>query len=435
MKLLLENGHVIDPASGTDEKKDLLVEDGLVREIGRPGSFRNVSVEGRLDVSRKWIVPGLVDLHVHLREPGYEWKETVLSGSRAAVAGGFTTVCCMANTNPVNDTAEVTRFILEKAASAGFARVRPVGALTAGLKGEAMAPYSEMHEAGCVAFSDDGRCVMNTLLLRRALEWCSMAQIPVALHEEDPALCGGGCMNESALSSRLGLGGMPGAGEDLMVARDIELARVTNGRLHFCHVSTRRSVQLVRRAKEDGIPVTAEVTPHHLFLTEDAVLSQDTNARMSPPLRTEEDVRALRQGLSDGTIDCVSTDHAPHELDRKRVEFALSAPGIIGLQTALPLILDLVREGVLTPLRAVESMTLSAARAFNMECGTLLGGRAADITIIDPEFEWEFGRDANLSLSANSPFFGRQMKGRAESVMIGGRFVLRQGELDDGAVC
>lgn len=423
--ILLENAHVIDPASGTDAKQDLLLDGKHIKDIGKPGAFLNAQVNERIDLSNKWLVPGLVDIHVHLREPGFEWKETILSGAKAAVAGGFTTICCMANTNPVNDNAEVTRFIIDKSKFAGLAKVRPLGALSVGLKGENLAPFSEMAHAGCVAFSDDGEPVQNTLLLRRALEWCSMLNTPIALHEEDPYLCENGSMNESALATKLGLHGMPKSAEDLMIARDIELARLTNARLHICHVSSARAVELVRRAKSDGICVSAEATPHHLFLTEDAVIQYDANAKMNPPLREAKDLNVLREALADGTIDCVASDHAPHELDKKRIEFQLAAFGIIGLQTTLSLVLELVREGFLTRLRAIDVLTTGASRVFSLGCGKLEKGGVADITIIDPEKEWVFSEDENLSLSANSPFLGRQMKGKAETVIIDGSIVLK----------
>ncbi|NMC61854.1 MAG: dihydroorotase [SAR324 cluster bacterium] len=270
---------------------------------------------------------------------------------------------------------------------------------------------------------------MNTLLLRRALEWCLMLGTPIALHEEDPYLCAGGAMNESAQASKLGFQGMPRCAEDLMIARDIELARVTKGRIHFCHVSTARSVELIRRAKNDGVPITAEATPHHLFLTEREIFEHDTNAKMNPPLRSDEDLEALHLGVKDGTIDCIASDHAPHELDKKRIEFPLAAFGIIGLQSTLPLVLELVRQGILNRMRAVEALTCGASKIYGLGLGKLAKGSAADITIVDPEFEWEFTKDLNCSLSVNSPFFGRTFKGKAESVIIGGNFVMRNGAL------
>lgn len=418
---LIEHGLLIDPSQGREGEYDILIEEGVIRDVAKPGTFKAVPAVERIDAAGKWVVPGLIDVHAHLREPGYEWKETILTGTRAAVAGGFTTVCCMANTNPVNDNAEVTKFILDKAASAAQARVCPIGAVTVGLKGEQMAPFSELRKAGCVGFSDDGKPISNMLLLRRALEWCAMLEAPIALHEEDDCLCESGSMNESALSSRLGLRGMPGAAESLCIARDIEIAAVTGAHIHFCHVSTARSVNLIRRAKEDGLNVTAEVTPHHLLLNEDAVLEFDTNAKMSPPLRSAADVEAVREGLRDGTIDCIATDHAPHELDKKRVEFSLAAFGIIGFQTALPLVLDLVRGGTLSRMRAIESLTSAPARIMGLPAGSLQPGIRADITVIDPSRQWHFTKENNLSLSANSPFFGRPLRGCASSVLVDGR--------------
>jgi len=433
--ILFQNAYVIDPASGTEGMRDVLVDGDCIKGTGKPGEFAGASgIKEKIDVKGLWLVPGLVDLHVHLREPGYEWKETIASGAKAAVSGGFTTICAIPNTNPVNDNAEVTRFIREKASIADYARVLPIGSITLGLKGEAMSPLSELAHAGCVAFSDDGNPVENPLLLRRALEWCSMIGKPLSLHEEDRLLAEHGAMNESALSSRLGYIGIPGASDDVMIARDIEIARLTKGRIHFCHLSTARSVELVRRAKNDGIPVTAEVTPHHLSLTEDAVLEYDTNAKMNPPLRTEEDMMALRAGLADGTIDCVASDHAPHELDKKRIEFALAANGIIGLQTTLPLVLNLVRNGTLSRMRAIEAMTVSATRTFALPDASLKPGAVADFVIIDPEENWVFSRENNLSISWNSPFMGMELKGRAKTVAIAGRFVLRDGVFQNGVV-
>ena len=428
--MLIRNGHLIDPAADRDGPCDILIEAGRVRDIQPPGGFARLTVPETIDARGRWILPGLIDLHVHLREPGFEWKETVQTGTEAAVLGGFTSICCMPNTNPTNDCAEVTRYIREKAEQAGLARVLPIGSVSLGLKGKQLAPLSELKHAGCVAFSDDGEPVYDAGMMRRALEWASMLGATISCHEEDKSLSCGGCMHESHLSMRLGLKGMPAVAEDVMVARDIELARVTKAKTHICHVSSARSIELIRRAKADGIPVTCEVTPHHLALTEDAVVDYDTNCKMSPPLRSAEDRDALFQGLVDGTVDAIASDHAPHELDSKRKEFSLASFGILGLQTSLPLLLEFVAQGKLTRKRAVELLTSGPARCFGLAAGTLNGGAVADLAIVDPEFSWTFTKDVIRSKSHNSPFMGRAFRGSAESVLVGGKIVVR-----DRVVC
>ncbi|NDC36865.1 MAG: dihydroorotase [Proteobacteria bacterium] len=425
---VLTGATVIDPSQNIEEELDVLIDDGRVRDLGRPGSFSHATVLETINLPGRWITPGFIDLHVHLREPGFEWKETIKSGADAAALGGYTSICCMPNTRPVNDCAEITRFILEKARETR-ARVLPIGSVTRGLKGEEMSPLSELRKAGCVAFSDDGEPVWSAGMMRRALEWALMLDVPISCHEEDKSLSDGGCMNESALSLKLGLKGMHKVAEDVMVARDIELGRVTGGKVHICHVSSARSVELIRRSKHDGIRITAEVTPHHITLTEDAVGDYDTYAKMSPPLREDEDIQALLAGLKDGTIDAIASDHAPHEEDSKRMEFSKATFGIIGLQTALPLLLERVSDGVLSRRRAIETMSTGPARSFGIDGGTLRKGSAADLVVIDPSQEWTLSRDTIVSLSKNSPFYGRTTRGRAELVMVGGRFVVRNGEL------
>lgn len=426
---LISNGTLIDPAGGRVGDFDLLVDRGVVVDIQPRGGFRGASVAATIDVTGRWVVPGFIDLHVHLREPGFEWKETVRTGVEAAVLGGYTTVCCMPNTQPRNDHGEVTRYILDKAANAGLARVLPIGAVTKDLKGLEMAPLSELRAAGCVAFSDDGEPIHNAGLMRRALEWCLALDATISCHEEEKTLSCGGCMNESSLSVKLGLKGMPKVAEDVMVARDIELARATGGKVHICHVSTARSVELIRRAKNDGIRITAEVTPHHLTLTESAVGEYDTAAKMSPPLREREDVDALRLGVRDGTIDAIASDHAPHENDSKRVEFSKASFGILGLQTSLPLVVGLVREGTLSRERAIDVCAGGPARCFGIEGGSLRKGERADITVIDPEHRWTFDRSAVRSMSTNSPFLGAEMIGAASDVFVGGEHLVSGGSL------
>ena len=427
--LLLEGGLVIDPASGIEAEQDILIIDGKIKEVAKPGNFAALKDVKRIKASGRWITPGLIDLHVHLREPGQEWKETIESGTTAAILGGYTTVCCMPNTTPVNDHAEITNFIKLKASQSGRARVLPIGSVSRDLKGKEMAPLSELHAAGCVAFSDDGEPVFDSGLMRRALEWCRMLGVPISCHEEDKCLSCSGSMNESPLSARMGLTGSPKVAEEVMIARDIELARTTAARVHFCHVSTARGAELIRRAKRDGIPVSAEVTPHHLLLTQEMVEGYNTSAKMNPPLRDRADCEALIEALADGTIDAVASDHAPHERDRKECPFTEAAFGILGLQTSLPLVLELVRSGRISRARAVAALTSSPANAFNLPFGSLKVGATADVCIIDPLKRWQFKREVCQSLSFNSPFVGRELIGQAEYVIVGGTLVLQQGAL------
>ncbi len=426
MRIVVHDGTVIDPTNGLEAERDLLIEEGVICELGQPGSF--VSVEAkRLDASGCIVAPGLIDMHVHLREPGYEYKETLLTGTQAAVAGGFTTVACMANTNPVNDNGAVTRFIVEQARSTGLARVFPIGALSKGLKGEELAEIGEMIDAGAVAISDDGRPVMDANLMRRALEYCSMFDVPISVHEEDLNLSADGSMNEGPTALRLGLRGTPSAAEEVMVARDIALARLTGGRVHIAHVSTVRAVALVRQAKAEGLAVTAEVAPHHFTLTEEAVEGYNTNAKMSPPLRLAEDVAAMKAGLRDGTIDAIATDHAPHHQDEKEVEFDRAAHGITGLETALPLTLNLVREGVLSLSEAIRKLTVNPARILGLPSGTLAVGVSADLTLFDPGATWKVDPFASRSRSRNTPFASWELTGRVLRTVVAGRTVYDAG--------
>ena len=427
--ILIKNGILVDPASGRDGEFDLLIEKETVKCIEPRGVLPDSAAGKVIDAAGRWVVPGLIDLHVHLREPGYEWKETIAHGARAALAGGYTSICCMPNTRPTNDCAEVTRVILDKAKAAQAARVLPIGAVSIDRKSEKLAPLSELRKAGCVAFSDDGDPVSNAGLMRRALEWCLMLDVRINCHEEEKTLSCGGVANESPLTARLGLRGWPTLAEDVMTSRDIEIARYTGGKVHICHVASARGVELIRRAKNDGIDVTAEVTPHHLVLTEEAISSYDTMAKMMPPLRALEDVEALREGLRDGTIDAVASDHAPHEHDSKLVEFDVAAVGVLGLQTSLPLILDFVAEGVISRRRAVEALAAGPARVLGLEFGSLAAGRPADVCIIDPAHKWTFTREVVQSKSFNSPFLGRVMTGVAETVLVGGRIVVEKREM------
>jgi dihydroorotase len=428
------NGRIIDPSVGLDAQGELLVKDGKILDVGKPGAFAHATaITESIDAQGAWITPGLVDLHVHLREPGQEWKETIKTGSEAAILGGYTTVLAMPNTKPVNDHQEVTQFVLKKAQEAGAARVLPIGSVSKKLEGKEMAPYSELRDAGCVAFSDDGEPVYNAGMMRRALEWCKMLDVPIACHEEDKSLSCGGCMNEGGLATKLGIPGWPKVAEEVMIARDIELARTTKARVHFCHVTTARGVELIRRAKNDGIPVTAEVTPHHLTLTEHAVGEYNTNAKMSPPLREEEDKEALIVGLHDGTIDAVASDHAPHDRDTKEIEFGKASFGILGLQTNLSLLIELVRAERITPSQFIRACSTAPAQSFKLPCGTLQKGAAADITIIDPDHPWTCNVESVHSKSKNSPFYGRTMHGVSRYVLVGGRVVVREGKLSLGS--
>ena len=426
--ILIKNGHMIDPANGVDEPMDLLAEKGVIIKIGKKISAQPKKV---IDASGMWVVPGLVDMHVHLREPGYEYKESIKSGGDAAAAGGFTSVACMANTNPVNDCASVTEFILEKARKESPVNVFPVGAVTVGLKGEALANIAEMKDAGIVAVSDDGKCVMSAAMLRDAMTYAAMFGLTVLEHAEDHNLTRDTHINEGVASSDMGLNGAPAAAEDAMVARDIALAEYTGGAIHFCHVSTAGAVELIRAAKKRGVKVTAEAAPHHFTLTETACAGYNTNAKMAPPLRTDRDVAAVRKGLADGTLDAIATDHAPHATVEKDVEFEKAPFGIIGLETALPLSLELARKGIVTPVRLVELMSLNPARILRLDRGTLGVGAVADVTVIDPGAEWTVDAAAGRSRSRNTPFHGWAMTGRAAYTIVKGKVVYKNVEYQE----
>jgi dihydroorotase len=421
-RLLIRGGTLVDPTARTAAPGDVLVDDGRIVATGAPGSLATGDAT-EYGARGLLVLPGLVDIHVHLREPGYEYKETIATGVKAALAGGFTSLACMANTEPVNDSAAVTQFIIDRARIANGARVYPIGALSVGLKGERMAEIGEMHRAGIVAVSDDGHPVMHAGLMRRALEYTRMFGLPIIAHEEDAHLANGGVMNEGAMALRLGLRGTPPAAEEVMIARDIALVRLTGGRLHLAHVSTAGAVALVREAKAEGLPVTAEVTPHHLFLTEDAVEGYGTDAKMAPPLRTRADIDALRAALADGTIDAIATDHAPHHRDEKEIEFECAANGVVGLETALTLALRLVAEGVADLPTIVARMTVGPARVLGLPAGTLAAGAAADLTLVDPARRWRVEARSFRSKGRNTPFEGWDVSGRAVAVLVGGRLV------------
>jgi len=425
--LFIEGGRVIDPANGVDGVRTVVLRDGKVAEVAerveRPRDARVIDARGR------WVTPGFVDLHVHLREPGQEYKETVATGARAAVAGGFTSICAMPNTKPVNDNTGVTELILARAAAAGLARVLPVGCISRGQEGQDLAEYGELKAAGCVAVSDDGRPVVSSSLMRRALEYSRAFGLPVAVHEEDPLLVGKGVMHEGPTSTRLGLKGIPAAAEDVMVLRDLSLLELTGGRLHVQHVSTRGAVRAIREAKKRGLAVTAEATPHHLALSDEDVGASgyDPDFKMNPPLRSRDDVKAVREGLADGTIDAVATDHAPHSAVEKDLEFDAAMNGIVGLETAFPVCLELVRKGVLPDRRLVEALTVGPARAFGLAAGTLSRGAAADVTVLDPTAEWVVDPAKLYSKSRNTPWKGKRLVGRCTYTVVGGRIVHGEG--------
>jgi dihydroorotase len=418
--LVLRGGRVFDPAAPrpVDMAADVRITNGRVVEIGR-----GLVAPRIIDVKDLWVVPGLIDLHVHLREPGQEYKEDIETGTRAAASGGFTTVCCMPNTKPVNDHRAITELIVRRAREVGAVRVRPIGAITQGLQGTSLADIADMKEGGIVAISDDGRPVMNSGLLRRAFEYAKTFDLPVVQHAEDLDLSEGGAMNEGIVSTRIGIRGQPACAESAMVARDLEIVEWTGARYHVAHVSTARTVALVRDAKRRGLPVTCEVTPHHLALTDEACTHYDTRTKVMPPLRTAADQEALLEALADGTIDAIATDHAPHSPVEKDVEFECAAPGMLGLETALPIVLDFVRMGSLDDRRVIAALTGGPARAFGIPGGSLAVGAVADITVIDPERPMTLTSDTIASKSKNSPFLGQTLAGRAVLTLVEGRCV------------
>lgn len=424
MNLLIKGGRVIDPSQGLDEKLDILVADGKIKEIGKKLTAGK-GVEA-IDAKGMIVSPGLIDMHVHLRDPGLEYKEDIVTGTRAAAAGGFTSVACMPNTKPVNDNKAVTSYIIAKAKAEGLVNVFPVGCITQGMKGENLAEMGDMKEAGCVAVSDDGRPVSNPELMRRALEYAKGMGIMLISHSEDLGLSADGQMNDGFTATELGLKGIPWVAEDAAIARDVFLAEFTNSPIHVAHVSTKGAVRIIRDAKARGVKVTCETAPHYFTLTEDAVRGYDSNAKMNPPLRAAEDVEAIKAGLADGTIDAIATDHAPHHLDEKDVEFVLASNGIIGLETSLPLSLALV-EGKVFDLNAlITAMSLNPARILGIDRGTLAPGSVADITIIDPDAVWTVEAEKLASRSKNSPFLGKEMKGRATYTIVGGKIVFKR---------
>ena len=421
MSILIKGGRVIDPSQNIDAQLDVLVANGKVKELGQglavPAGATVIEATG------KCVVPGLIDMHVHLRDPGLEYKEDIVSGTRAAADGGFTSVCCMPNTKPAIDNKAIASYIINKAKEEGFCNVFPVGTITQGMAGDRMAEMGELKEAGCVAVSDDGKPVCSPELMRRSLQYAAGIGIMVISHAEELSLVGEGVMNEGFTSTEIGLKGIPRVAEDIATAREILLAEYTGAPVHIAHVSTLGSVRIIREAKARGVKVTCETAPHYFTLTDDAVRGYNTNAKMNPPLREAADVAAIKAGLKDGTIDCIATDHAPHHLDEKDVEFDAAMNGIIGLETSLPLSLKLVDEGVLTLPELVEKMACNPAKILSLGRGTLQSGAVADITIFDPAAQWTVDADKLQSKSKNSPFLGWQLKGKAVATVVAGKAV------------
>lgn len=422
---MLRGGRLIDPSTGHDDITDVVIEDGRIARRGRDAA---AGLEGDhirwIDAAGLWIAPGFIDLHVHLREPGHEYKEDIASGLRAAAAGGFTAVCPMANTQPTNDNRALTEAICARAKELGGVRLFPFGAVTKGLRGEELAEMADMREGGAVGVSDDGRCVMNAAVMRRAMEYARTFDLLISQHCEDHCLTAGAQMHEGRIATRLGLRGWPREAEDIIVARDLLLAEATGARYHIAHISSMGAVRLLREAKSRGLAVSAEVTPHHLMLTEDALIDYDTHCKVNPPLRSAEDREALREALVDGTIDCIATDHAPHSTLEKDCEFNEAAVGINGLETAIASLLELVREDRVSALRLVDSLSHQPSRIVpSLGGGTLREGSRADLTVIDPELRWTPEKTTMRSRSHNTPLLGRELQGAVRMTIVGGTIV------------
>lgn len=432
MKLVIRNGRVVDPKNGIDKRLDILVENGKIVKIGEPTQFRPGDVTRStvtIDATGKMATPGLIDMHTHLREPGREDEETIASGTRAAARGGFTSICCMPNTQPVIDSVSGVKFILTTAAQEGVVNVYPIGSITKGQKGEELAEIGKMRIAGIVGISDDGKPVMNAQIMRRALEYAKMFNLTVISHCEDLNLSLGGVMNEGFISTVLGLQGIPKQAEEIMVARDIALAELTGGKLHLAHITTRGSVDLIRQAKKKRIRVTCETAPHYFSLSEEDVQGYNTNTKINPPLRTKDDIKALCEGLADGTIDCIASDHAPHLDVEKDLEYNMASFGIIGLETVVPLVLtNLVRKKILGLSEAIAKLTVNPADILGLEKGSLSIGSDADLTIIDLELKKKIGKEF-ISQSKNSPFIGEELSGFPVATIVAGKVVMEDGKL------
>jgi dihydroorotase len=425
MRILIKGGHLIDPANKKNGQFDLIINKGKVEAVEPKGKITDISNGEIIDAKGVIVAPGFCDMHVHFREPGHEYKETIETGSNSAAAGGFTTVAVMPNTCPVNDSRSVTEFILSQAKETSNINILPIGAITKGLEGEALSDMGELKEAGCIGYSDDGRPVSNSEIMRRALEYSKMFDLPCIQHSEVLELTHGGSMNEGIVSTELGLKGMPTEAEDIMVHRDICLLPKTGGRLHVAHISSGGSVDLVRQAKAKGLPVTCEVAPHHFTLTHDACRGYDTNAKMSPPLRAQSDLEMIKEGMSDGTIDIIATDHAPHDRVDKEVEFSNACFGIVGLETALPLTLKMVDEKIISLEKAIDMLTFQPNQLFNLDKGTLSIGKAADITIFDQNIEYTINPSQFKSRSKNSPNKDWKVKGKVLRTMVNGKTVFK----------
>lgn len=428
--ILIQGGRLVDPSQGIDENADLLIDGGKVVKSGK-----NLKADGAqvINAKGKVVTPGFIDMHVHLRSPGQEHKETVLTGSRAAIRGGFTTICTMANTDPVIDSANLIQFVKTEGAKAGLARVLPYGAVTMGLKGETLTEMGELASAGAAGFSDDGMPVANAGMMRKALEYSRMTNLPVISHCEEKSLSGHGVVHDGMTAARLGLAGIPSESETVMIARDLLLAAACGGRLHVAHVSTAQGVELIRQAKKNGVKVTAEVTPHHLSLSEEALNTYDPRFKMNPPLRAHKDLEALREGLKDGTIDVIATDHAPHSVAEKETGLVHAPFGVVGLETAMAvMVTELVHRGVMKLGVLVEALTVRPAKALGIDRGTLAPGSAADVTLLDLEAEWTVEPAEFASKGANTPFLGWHLKGKITDVLVDGRQVYRDGQFTNG---
>lgn len=420
MSLLIKNARIVNADKESKDTQDILIEKGVIAKIGKNIAAKNIKI---IDAAGKLVMPGLIDIHVHFREPGQEHKESIETGSLSAAKGGFTSVMCMPNTRPVLDNAMLVESVIREAKRVGLVNVYPIGAITRGQKDEELVDMFELKESGCLALSDDGKSVVNSQLMRRAIEYSKMMDILLIQHCEDPLLSNGGAMNEGFHSTLLGIKGDPGLSESVIVSRDIELVHYLGGRVHFAHMSLKRCVELIRIAKSQGIPVTAEACPHHFALTDEAVKSFDTNTKMNPPLRTQEDIDAIKEGIKDGTIDCIVTDHAPHTAEEKEADFEHAPFGIIGLETSVGLtISELVEPGILSWCEMVDRMSTAPARIVGLNNkGVIAEGKDADITIIDPQRKWVFTKEGIVSKSKNSPFIGRSFKGAVDVTICGGR--------------
>ena len=421
MKILIKGGRVLDPASNTDAIKDILIEDDMIVKVEENITDKADSV---IEADNCYVMPGLIDLHVHFREPGFEHKETIRTGARAAARGGFTTVCCMPNTKPIIDSVEMVQYIVNKAKEVTDINVLPIAAITAGQDGEYLTDFEKLKEHGAVAVSEDGKSVMDTFLYKKALEKAALCKIPMLAHCEDKSLVHHGVMNAGKRAKELGLHGISNAVEDVIIARDILLAKETKAQLHLCHCSTRDSVSLVKFGKELGVSVTAEVCPHHFSMSEDEIPCDDANYKMNPPLRGKEDVEMLKYGLQENIMEVISTDHAPHEAEKKKESMKTAPFGIVGLETAFPLaVTELVEKGYLTKMQLVERMSLAPAKVLHVASGTLAKGSMADLVIADFEEEYEIDPNKFVSKGKNTPFAGKKVKGRILRTMVGGKTV------------